>query len=385
MLLLLVIIVMVPGILLSLLGGSIIPVWIAVLSVSLILLVWTVVNIGTQILQRQVISLQYVAVGVSGSLVLELIVSSYFLLESGLGHSVRAKALFPYKCLISFLVVVVIPSLVVLVYRAFQTARPDTYSRPGPVVICRRMSTITLLTVLGLSCLIFFVVLLPLYGGWPPLMLAARIGSPWLVSLCLGLNADLNADQHGVTPLDVAIENGHIPVVSLLLKKGAQVQPVSGRCCPLYDAVGRGNIEIVRLLLDFGAEVNARADDFGRSAMIKAAMHGYHEIAVLLLARGADINARDLAGCTPLIYALPYPQLMKVLLEHGADMNAQCFDNNIYLPGDTPTALMIACFNGYTPAIMVLLENGADPHIRSRQGNTALSLSSSSFCHDVVR
>ncbi len=88
-----------------------------------------------------------------------------------------------------------------------------------------------------------------------------------------------------------------------------------------------------------------------------------------LLARGADPNRPSgLNEWPPLLHAVHKNQLAtaKVLLEHGADVNRGTHD------GTTP--LMMAAGYGNDRMVALLLRHGADPHLRTSGGKSALDL-----------
>jgi ankyrin repeat protein len=77
-----------------------------------------------------------------------------------------------------------------------------------------------------------------------------------------------------------------------------------------------------------------------------------------------DVNAKDSRGATPLMYAAAFGNVtqMKLLLESGADVNAQ---NTFHA-----TALIWA--GGDAVKSRLLIEHGADVNVRTQQGRTAL-------------
>lgn len=90
-----------------------------------------------------------------------------------------------------------------------------------------------------------------------------------------------------------------------------------------------------------------------------------------LLEIGADPNPKDHAGFPPLIVALscmrPQPgsparpdvaDILKLLLAFGADPNQRGINDY--------TALHMAVAKGNPAAVRILLEAGADPHLRTR-------------------
>ena len=94
---------------------------------------------------------------------------------------------------------------------------------------------------------------------------------------------------------------------------------------------------------------------------------------------GADVNVSDDIGRTPLIYAAtfnPDPEVVRVLIEAGADVNAQIED--VWSPEDGTTALMAAMTRSAPEVIRALVGAGADVNARNRLGWTPLLLAAGS-------
>ncbi|KAJ6035948.1 hypothetical protein N7540_000227 [Penicillium herquei] len=91
-----------------------------------------------------------------------------------------------------------------------------------------------------------------------------------------------------------------------------------------------------------------------------------HAIVKLLLEHGADVNAQGGWYGTPLQAAAfgGYLEIVKLLLEHGAEVNAQV--------GQYGTALQAATSGGYPEVVKLLLEHGADVNIKGGQYGSAL-------------
>ena len=158
-------------------------------------------------------------------------------------------------------------------------------------------------------------------GGFTPLLYAARENCRACVEVLLRNKADINLpDPDGVSPLLLAIMNANWDLAKQLIEAGADVNQwdMFGEA-PLFTAVGLRNqtrggrasidplnetngMAIVRMLLERGANPNMQL--FFRPANV----------------RGAT-NTR---GSTPLIRAATNADLevVKLLLEHGADANA---------------------------------------------------------------
>ena len=63
-------------------------------------------------------------------------------------------------------------------------------------------------------------------------------------------------------------------------------------------------------------------------------------------------------------------EVIQLLLDHGADVNAQ--------KEDRWTALHLGVLFGHVQVVEVLLKRGADPHARTKKGETPFQLASSS-------
>lgn len=106
---------------------------------------------------------------------------------------------------------------------------------------------------------------------------------------------------------------------------------------------------------------------YGETPLIITALKDYYEVVKALLERGANINAQDTYGYSALMNAVKMGKIdiIKLLIDKGADLNIQNDD------GDT--ALILASYFGDSADIVrLLLDNGADPYIKNTKGQTAL-------------
>ena len=146
--------------------------------------------------------------------------------------------------------------------------------------------------------------------GATALMAAAEGGHLAIVELLLTApGIDVNAKSRtGTTALIAAADEGHAEIVRLLLAEGANVNAKQrwGTTALMLAASGgsEGHTAIVELLLAVpGIDVNAKDDDDGITALMRAAANGQAAIVERLLAAGADVNAKDNDGETALMFA----------------------------------------------------------------------------------
>jgi len=130
-----------------------------------------------------------------------------------------------------------------------------------------------------------------------------------------------------------------------------------------FEAIAVRNVERVKHLIESGVDVNAADDWEGGSLLHRAAFEGYAPMVGMLIHKGANVNAANNRGMTPLHMAVPSPcchpsndfgKVIKLLLEHGADVNAATKPCKA-----TPLHFAVSCLcDGWVVAL--LLEHGAD-------------------------
>ncbi|KZV67574.1 ankyrin, partial [Peniophora sp. CONT] len=167
-----------------------------------------------------------------------------------------------------------------------------------------------------------------------PLHLSVRSGDVNLVCMLLDQSANIDAlDTHGSTALFIAAENGLTAIARLMIKRGAFInmqcrdRPDTRPWTILQIAAMNGHTEIVQLLLEHGANVNAHAEGYP-PALSEAVFEGHINVTRLLLERGADLVLWPDDQLTALHVAASSPhcssalEIMRLLVEHGADINA---------------------------------------------------------------
>jgi hypothetical protein len=192
-----------------------------------------------------------------------------------------------------------------------------------------------------------------------PLYYAALCGFHDLVEHLItkypqGVNAD---GGWYVRPLVAALAGEHFQTADLLHRNGADldIRGLVGRN-PLHGAARSGNLEVVRKLVEYDpAYINAK-DGTGWTPLLMASKGRNSKdgsVVRLLLEHGADVNAQSTNGQTPLHEASSYGALevVRLLLEHGADVEAK--RNN------GKTALQFAVEGGHDEIMEFLREHGA--------------------------
>ena len=169
---------------------------------------------------------------------------------------------------------------------------------------------------------------------------------------------DVNADGgHYLRPLVAALAGEHFQTVDLLRHNDADLD-VRGRygMNSLHAAARSGNFEVVRILIEYNpADIDSRGRD-GWTPLIWASRGDHFKdgsVLRLLLEHGADINAQDEMGRTVLHWGTISEKLevVRLLLEHGADVGAKKNDGN--------TALQEAADRGREEVVELLREYGA--------------------------
>jgi ankyrin repeat protein len=144
----------------------------------------------------------------------------------------------------------------------------------------------------------------------------------------------------------------------------------------LFDALGRGDASSVRAVVEKGPDINIRDAD-GNTLLLQAAVYTTVADLEFLLARGADVNAANHAGHTALMGAIPDLGKVKLLVEHGADVNASA-------RGTTPL-LMAAGIRSAGNVVRYLIKQGADTKAIDAQGSDAVMVAALAGASDNLK
>lgn len=168
------------------------------------------------------------------------------------------------------------------------------------------------------------------------------------------------------------------PVVVAVLGAASLSAQGSDQRQSLLQAIQRGDTPAVTRLLAAGASPNA-TDDEKVPALMLATLFADVECMTQLLKRGADPNHADGDGVTALMWAMPDIRKARVLIEHGANVNARST-----VLGRTPL-LIAAGSPGSVDVLTLLLARGADLRARDATGFSALAVAMLSSDVDVLR
>jgi ankyrin repeat protein len=200
---------------------------------------------------------------------------------------------------------------------------------------------------------------------------ALRAGDAVELKQALDRGASPNArDTLGNTPLMQAAVYSDIASMQLLVQRGTDINATNSQGAT---ALMRAAFDAdkVSWLLDHGADPKARSGLGNTALMLAARPANSHRSVQALLAHGAEPNATNLWGATALMAAAAGSDTdsVRLLLEHGADANAQPVASHVgFIFGGGRTALMWAAYRGNVEIIKLLLDAGADVNAPSVLG-----------------
>ena len=193
---------------------------------------------------------------------------------------------------------------------------------------------------------------------------AAYHGDLDVVNLLIAAGARVDrANDLSITPLALASENGHAAIVERLLARGANPNTASDSgVTPLMRAARTGNVAIVRALLPRKANVNAAETERQQTALMWATAQRHPDVVKVLLENGADVKARTVV------------RRLTVMLDQGPPGVKTAKEHAHAIEAGGSTALLFASMSGDVESARLLLDRGADVNDTAADGNSALVL-----------
>jgi ankyrin repeat protein len=234
-------------------------------------------------------------------------------------------------------------------------------------------------------------------GGLTALLYAVREGHTGLVDRLLHAGADIEgAEANGITPLLMAISNDRMETAALLIERGGELdtQDWYGRS-PLWSAVNVRNIylhnqtfehvvdrdaalELIHLLLEKGANPNPRTKE---SPPVRSQ----------LLATTGTLEWVDFTGQTPFLTAALAGDVtvMRLLLDHGADPHIQTIHGTSALMAAAGVNWVVSQTFTESPealleAVKLCVELGMDVNAANSMGITALMGAANRGSNDII-
>ena len=140
-------------------------------------------------------------------------------------------------------------------------------------------------------------------------------------------------------------------IVLILLPFLAVAAPQDDPAGRLFSAIHKNDLAAVKSALKGGAGPDVR-DDMGATPLMHAAAYASENCMLTLIQAGAAVNAVSDSGSTALMWAVTEPAKVRLLLRNGADPKIETRDKR--------TAFLIARQTGSTETV-ALLRNASDP------------------------
>jgi ankyrin repeat protein len=228
--------------------------------------------------------------------------------------------------------------------------------------------------------------------------------------LVAGANVRATTRLGSYTALYLAAKGGYSDVVAALLAGGADPKAVTsngatrgyrynelissqGGMTALHFAARQGYTDVVKAMAEAGVDLNQPNKGDHTSPLLIAIINGHFDLATYMIQKGADVNRAAFNGVTPLfavlniqwapksLYPSPkayqqqtttYLELMKTILDKGADVNArlsrkvwyQAFNSDFAGVDETgATPFWRASYANDVAAMKLLVSYGADPNL----------------------
>ncbi|MBO0592880.1 ankyrin repeat domain-containing protein [Cellulophaga sp. E16_2] len=179
------------------------------------------------------------------------------------------------------------------------------------------------------------------------------------VNYFLSKGADVNViDKYNYSPLRYASFYGDHEICKLLIDAGADIEFMDSEDYSILAASLKRadrqpqNAIVVKHLIEAGVDLTKTIN--GVTPLYRACKIGSYEIAKLFIDAGVDVNEPDENESVAIAAAANYPEIIKLLLSHGAHPSP--FDKNVY--NIMPLTMVAKC--GNVASMKLLIEAGGD-------------------------
>ena len=175
--------------------------------------------------------------------------------------------------------------------------------------------------------------------------------------------------KEGKTALHYACRLGLESLVERILERGARVDMVDKDGDTVLHESARENYGVADILLSSNADLINHKNNSGRTPLHYASFYGCPAVMKSLLSAGGDVGQVDDWGDSPLHDAAGrnHHEVVQIIMDRNS-MNVDIQNKN----GQTP--LHIACSQGATKVVCILLDHGANLDIVDKRRNTPLTI-----------
>ena len=217
--------------------------------------------------------------------------------------------------------------------------------------------------------------------GWTSLHLAAQEGKLETVKLLIQHGAEIEARSNDRrTPMHLACLKGHADVVQYLIQQNASCNVTdASNWTPLIEAANGGFLPLVKIFINRQVDLNVQNEPRKESALYRACLGRYEDVALYLLEKGGDPMLTDTSQNTCLHIAAETGLTLVVqemVNNHSADIYAKNKD------GATP--LTLSCQRGHQETVAFLLHKGAVLNNNAEEGQKALEIARKNHHNEIV-
>ncbi len=211
-----------------------------------------------------------------------------------------------------------------------------------------------------------------------------------------GLDVNMRLSYFGIPLINYCVaQYNKIKTVKFLIENGADVNSANAsdgytslHICANLTKGGYG-LELAKMLINSGANIRAKNVD-GCEPLHLACMNENGNLSLIkfLISKGADIKCVNNIGITPL-HSCVNKEVAKFLIEKGLDVNARdvegrtpihCLSNLIQYLGRVPDSKdKKNTFKNIVEVMKALLEKGADINAKNKYGETPLHILASAI------